>query len=76
MTAFIFLLGMFMAAIFAIFTYGYLGIPPTHEKIWVDYCFWGIIAISSIPLVIDGMIDFFHAARHELIVLSHRLHLT
>jgi hypothetical protein len=75
MTTIIFLIGMFLAALFAIFTYGYLGIPPSHEKNWVDYCFWGIMIISFMPLVTEGVQALLRALKHELMTLYHRLHL-
>ena len=75
MTTIIFLLGMLLAALFAIFTYGYLGIPPSPEKIWVDYFFWGIMTITFIPLAVEGVHDFLLALRHELVRLYDRLHL-
>ena len=76
MTMMIFLAGMFLAAIFAIFTYGYLGIPPSHEKNWVDYWFWGIMITSFMPLLIEGLWDLLRALRTEFAKLFHQLHLT
>lgn len=76
MTTIIFLLGMSLAAIFAIFAYGYLGIPPSHEKNWVDYWFWGILIISFMPLLIEGVWALLRAFRSELTKLFHQLHLT
>ena len=52
----IFMLGMFVAAISAIFIYGYLGVPPSDEKSWVDYLFWGIIFASLLPLLIQDIL--------------------
>ncbi len=51
----IFMIGMFVAAISAVFIYGGLGIPPSHEKNWVDYIFWGIIFASLLPLLIQDI---------------------
>ncbi len=76
MTMMIFLAGMFLAAIFAISTYGYLGISPSHEKNWVDYCFWGIMIISFMPLLIEGVRDLLRALKTELAKIFHQLHLT
>lgn len=76
MTMIIFLLGMFLAAIFAIFTYGNLGIPPSHEKNWVDYSFWGLVFISFMPLLLEGVGALLRAIRTELERVSHHLHLT
>ncbi len=76
MTMMVFLGGMFLAAIFAIFAYGYLGIPPSHEKNWVDYWFWGILITSFMPLFIEGAWALLRAFKTEFAKLFHRLHLT
>ena len=76
MTMMIFLAGMFLAAIFAILAYGYLGTPPSHEKNWVDYWFWGIMIISFMPLFIEGVWAFLRALRTEIAKLFHQSHLT
>ena len=72
MGAVIFLLGMFIAALFAIFTYGYLGVPPSFEKIWVDYVFWAIIFVSAIPLVMEALRSMFCKLRSELGMPCHQ----
>lgn len=76
MTMMIFLTGMFLAALFAIFAYGYLGIPPSHEKNWVDYWFWGILFSSFAPLFIEGVWISLQVLRAEFAKLFHQLHLT
>lgn len=72
MSKVILFLGMFLASVFAIFTHGYLGIPPSHEKFWVDYCFWGIIFISAVPLVIEFVMMCLSEIRKMLGQLCHQ----
>ena len=76
MTMVIFLAGMFLAALFAIFAYAYLGIAPAHEKNWVDYWFWCILISSFVPLFVEGVWMFLRALRAEALKLLQQLHLT
>ena len=51
----IFMFGMLLASVLAIFIYGHMGVPPSHEKNWVDYLFWGIILTSLLPLLVENI---------------------
>jgi len=41
--------GLLVAALFAIVVYGPLGLDSSVRVPWVDYVFWGIIALGALP---------------------------
>lgn len=49
MTNVIFLLGLFVAALFGIAMYGLGGVDPADGITWVEYGVFGIIGISALP---------------------------
>jgi len=71
MSIIIFMFGMLLASILAISIYGNMGVPPSHEKNWVDYLFWGIILASLLPVLVEDIILAWKYVKKQFLEFCH-----
>lgn len=66
MSHIIFLVSLFLAAIFAIFAYSGAGMNTSKTLTWIDIVFWAIIGAGAVPLVIEFIATYLEKLKNWL----------